>query len=130
MIGQFALLAAEKNLSGAYNLADRNAPSVRAIGQLVASQLNRDAECVCFDRPAQYTFGANPLAIPQPFILSSEKAEAAGLPNGLQDYDPGSYLDWLMQQHRKDWKALFPTLAGYGYDLFDYEAEDRFLASL
>ena len=130
MIGEFALLAAEKDLSGAYNLADANAPTVREIGEIAAEHLGCDTEFVGFDGPPRKTVGASPWAIPTPFILSSDKAAAAGLPHGLQDYAPGRYLDWLVDQKDEDWKALFPVLAGYGYDLFDYEAEDRFLASL
>jgi hypothetical protein len=39
--------------------------------------------------------------------------------------------DWLVQATEgADWRALFPVLASYPYDLFDYQAEDALLGSL
>jgi hypothetical protein len=40
----------------------------------------------------------------------------------------GPVCDWLAAQRGRDWRGLFPVLAGYPCDLFDYAAEDRFLA--
>lgn len=130
MIASFAAWAAEKELSGAFNLADRNAPSVRRIGEEISDGLEKAVELVGFDGPPQRTIGASPWAIPNPFVISSEKADATGLYPCCEAYDPLISIRWLCDQHGKDWQALFPVLAGYGYDLFDYEAEDAFLASL
>ena len=37
-------------------------------------------------------------------------------------------IEWLAKQNPSDWCSAFPQLAAYPWDLFDYEAEDRFLA--
>jgi hypothetical protein len=40
----------------------------------------------------------------------------------------GAICDWLLHTTAdKDWRALFPVLASYPYDLFDYQAEDAWL---
>ena len=42
----------------------------------------------------------------------------------------GPICDWLLHATEgKDWRALFPVLASYPYDLFDYRAEDAWLES-
>lgn len=42
----------------------------------------------------------------------------------------GAMCDWLVEDAiRGDWKDRYPVLASYPRDLFDYAAEDRFLAT-
>jgi nucleoside-diphosphate-sugar epimerase len=130
MIGRFAVWAAEHDLSGAFNLADANSPTVAEIGQTVADCLGMSPEFLGFDGPPKGTVGASPWAIPKPFTISSEKAKQTGLPSCSNLYEPSASIEWLKTVRDEDWKALFPVLVGYGYDLFDYEAEDRFLDEL
>ncbi|MEL7197454.1 MAG: reductase [Pseudomonadota bacterium] len=130
MIGHFAAWAAEKDLSGAFNLADSNAPSVLEIGQTIADLLERPGTFRGFEGAPKGTVGRTPWSIPKPFIISSAKAEATGLYPCSERYKPSAALQWLCKQPLNDWEPLFPVLVRYGYDLFDYAAEDRFLASL
>jgi hypothetical protein len=43
----------------------------------------------------------------------------------------GSICNWLVQATAgMDWRVVFPALAAYPYDLFDYRLEDAMLARL
>ncbi len=130
MIGRFAVWAAENDLPGAYNLADENAPSVREIGQTIADWLEHAVDFHGFEGPPKGTVGRTPWSLPKQFILSSEKAESTGLYPCSEPYEPSEAIQWLRNQPLEEWEALFPVLVGYGYNLFDYEAEDRFLGQL
>ena len=123
--------AAERDLSGAFNIADYYALSVGEIGQTIAREMDAKCEIVPFDGPPQGALGRTPWSLPKRFEVSCRKAYDAGW-DGLTLY-PGTTNDairWLCEVNRSDWRAAFPVLANYGYDLFDYEAEDRFFASL
>jgi NAD(P)-dependent dehydrogenase (short-subunit alcohol dehydrogenase family) len=53
-------------------------------------------------------------------VLSAHRGEAAAGIEGVEvDGAPG-----------EDWRAAFPVLAAYPYDLFDYAAEDRALDAM
>ncbi|MEO1048315.1 MAG: hypothetical protein AAFW59_08295 [Pseudomonadota bacterium] len=123
--------AAERNLAGAFNIADDYALSVGEIGQAIAQEMDAEYEIVPFDGPPQGALGRTPWSLPKPFEISCRKAFDNGW-DGFTVY-PGVNNDivwWLRDLNPVDWGAAFPVLANYGYDLFDYDAEDRFFASL
>ena len=73
-----------------------------------------------------------PWSMPVPFIAGDAAARALG-------YDPvagyGSAVeplcDWLTATAADgSWRSRFPAMAEYGYDPFDYSAEDEFFAAL
>jgi hypothetical protein len=42
----------------------------------------------------------------------------------------GPICDWLIEAtKRADWRDLFPVLASYPFDLFDYQSEDAWLGA-
>lgn len=61
-------------------------------------------------------------------MVSGKKAEM--LAYFCLGSDPWGSSEWLADLNPADWRAAFPQLAAYPWDLFDYDAEDRFLASL
>ena len=74
--------------------------------------------------------GRTPWSVPKPLMVNCSKAFDTGW-DGFTTY-PGmpDHIGWLRDLNPADWRAAFPQLAGYPWDLFDYEAEDRFFASL
>ncbi|MEL7446403.1 MAG: reductase [Pseudomonadota bacterium] len=128
MIGDFARLATYEDLGGIFNLADGQAPKVREIGKRIADQFGRRVRLYGLDGPPEGTVGRTPWSVPNPFLISSAKAIHAGLHWGdYEHYDPAEAIDWLRGQRFDNWQTAFPQLAGYPWDLFDFEAEDRFL---
>lgn len=132
MIGRFAAAAAEAGLFGIYNLADSDSPNVREIGNFLAKWTKARFELV-LDIPADAppTIGRTPWSVPKPFVVDGRKADKAapGTRTSYRDSAANLATD-LANFPPADWRSAFPQLAAYPWDLFDYEAEDRFLASL
>lgn len=131
-IAQLALVTAERDLGGAFNIADESAPNVLEIGQTILDALCDDRsafELVPMDEAG--LVGRTPWSVPKPFITSSDKALAAGLDQlSVYEQDAPDMLSWLFKLNPDDWRAAFPILASYPYDSFDYAAEDRFFDKL
>jgi len=126
-IAGFAVCAAIKELGGAFNLADDDAPSVMEIGRQIMQEMDAQCAFVPFEGPPKAALGRTPWSLPKPFVLSCRKAFETGW-DGFDLY-PGvnnEAVYWLANLNPVDWRAAFPVLANYGYDLFDYAAEDRF----
>ncbi len=76
--------------------------------------------------------GRTPWSVPKPFTVSTQKQEQIAERGRVEPYGdtaPNS-VEWLRDLNPSDWRAAFPQLAAYPWDLFDYEAEDAFFASL
>ena len=129
-IGQIALHAASNHLGGVYNVTDSDSPSVLEIGEAIAARMGRSVEIVACEGYPDAGVGRTPWSIPAPMVTSGAKAAASGFA-GAQPYREGTAgIDWLAQQPPEGWRAAFPQLAAYPWDLFDYAAEDAYLASL
>ena len=73
--------------------------------------------------------GATPWSVQHPFVLDMTAATALGY-RAETSYAAtvGPICDWLVHATAgKDWRALFPVLASYPFDLFDYQTEDALL---
>ena len=127
-IADLAAQAAECEWGGVFNLADANAPSVREIGEAIGQFVGEPIEFV--DAGIKGMVGRTPWSVPRPFIIDGSKANAR-LYNQTFDYEDhvGDQIAWTFKLNPEKWRDLFPQLAAYPYDHFDYEAEDRFLAS-
>ena len=125
-IGKFALAAAEFDLGGIFNLADNQAADVAQIGRAIAGELHSKCEFITFEGPPQGSVGRTPWSVPLPFIVSTEKAHATGWDDFTIYPGQSGFLGWLEEIDPADWRSVFPQLAAYPWDLFDYEAEDRF----
>jgi len=130
-IGALVSTLASSRLGGIFNIGDPDAPTLLEIGKAIVAECAIDADLVPVDTqsyPPQV--GATPWSVPKPFTIDDSKARSAG-------YRPvGSYREtvsrtcrWLMEYHPDDWRARFPQLALYPYDMFDYGAEDSFLSA-
>ncbi|MFD2237340.1 NAD-dependent epimerase/dehydratase family protein [Aureimonas populi] len=130
-----ALVRAALDRGGSHilNAADPEALTVAEIGAAIASRLGYEGEIRLFDGPPQTTqsgVGRSPWSVPAPFTLSTEAAQAVGYRPAMGYRESvHAVCDWLMEEGGENWRKRFPVLASYPYELFDYAAEDRFLAT-
>jgi len=116
------------------NAGDPVAPSVAEIGRVIAHRMNYRGDFVPLDIGDEYgtaPVGWTPWSLPKPFVLSTDAASQLGYePAASYTQEVGGLCDWLLQQDIENWQAAFPVLAGYPLQLFDYAAEDNFVAAL
>lgn len=128
-----ALIAAITNcpITGALNAVDPDAPSVVEIGRTIMAAIGIHAALVDNADPGYPPrMGVSPWAVPKPFVLDDTAARAVGY-EPVADYAgtvPGA-CRWLMGQPTQGWRSIFPVLASYPWNLFDYAAEDAWLGS-
>ena len=82
--------------------------------------------------PFDETIGVTPWSVPRPMILAAHKASAAGFAeaDAYEETLP-ELCAWLATAARdRDWRDVFPVLAAYPEELFDYAAEDRYFENL
>lgn len=131
LIGDFVVGTVEHGLGGIYNLSDATSPSVLEIGRSIARMMDKEANLIPVDDYPSHFVGRTPWAVPKPFIVDGTKAAAdAGLARVTYDIEAKDTVNWLAELNPADWRSAFPQLAAYPWDIFDYEAEDCFLASL
>ena len=119
-----------KSAEGIYNIPDPDAPNVYEIGQAILSACANDAELIPVDTGEKGpAIGVTPWSIPKPFTISDSRARGLGY-NPVGDYrmTVAASCTWLSSQPSERWKSLFPQLAAYPHDLFDYTSEDRYFA--
>ncbi|MBL0403555.1 NAD-dependent epimerase/dehydratase family protein [Microvirga aerilata] len=112
------------------NIGDPDPPSVAEIGRFIARALDYRGRIVGIrNSPYPPPVGASPWSGPRSFLIDGQAALAIG-------YEPTvAYAEavvescrWLSEvADRAPWPELFPVLASYPRDLFDYAAEDAFL---
>jgi nucleoside-diphosphate-sugar epimerase len=128
-IGDVALMSARDAIGGTFNVADADAPTVAEIGSAVAASLGKTVEFVPVEGAPDEGVGRTPWTIPEPMIVSRAKAARHGTAPMRYDTAIDDTVHWLRDLDPADWRAAFPQLAAYSWDLFNYEAEDRFFAS-
>ena len=127
-MGDFAAFLAEEELGGIWNVADDDAPSVRAIGQTIAAYFGKRIRFYGVEGPPKGTVGRTPWSLPHPFVLDTGKARDAGFERfGTYAQEVAPALDYLRSVSADEWESAFAPLAAYGYDHFDYAAEDRLI---
>ena len=113
------------------NIADPIAPTIRQIGETIADVMGyrgRLLDIPGAERPPR--IGRTPWSTPLPFVLDTRAAQALGY-RPAADYAAtcaAVCADLVATSAKGDWPALFPILAGYPYDQFDYAVEDAALA--
>ncbi len=110
------------------NIADPVAPSVAEIGATIAAHLGYRGQIVPVD---DQSAGRTPWSVPRPFVVDCRTAEALGYKPATTYQDAVKLTcDWLVATAGDgDWKDRFPRLASYPWPLFDYAAEDAWLAA-
>ena len=131
LIGDFVVGIVEHNLGGIYNLCDATCPSILEIGQSIARLMGLETQLIPVEGYPPNFVGRTPWSIPKPFIIDGSKAASdAQLARVTYPIEAEDTVKWLAHLNPNNWGSAFPQLAAYPWDLFDYEAEDRFLASL
>ncbi|MGC2192757.1 MAG: NAD-dependent epimerase/dehydratase family protein [Candidatus Dormiibacterota bacterium] len=132
-LAELVALAADHPGNRTLNCADRNPPSVIQISEIVDELMGSTTERVLVTglEPAP-TVGNHPWAVPRPVVADMSLAaselgyrEMVSYPEAL-----ATTLPWAIDATAgRDWREIFPTLASYPADLFDYPAEDAYLSS-
>lgn len=115
------------------NIADPTVPSVKEIAASIAHHMDYAGRILELDGgDPSSTFGRTPWSVPRPFVLDNSAALALGYhPVTTYAQAIGPTCDWLATvAYGKDWRELFPVLASYPYDHFDYAREDAFLRTV
>lgn len=125
-IGRLATLLASRRTNGIFNIADRDAPTVAEIGALIAARMARPIQFRRLAGRPRHHVGQSPWWVPRPYLIDSGAALAIGhTHDGDYSAHVAPLIDWLAATGSDgDWKQRFPGLAAYGFDLFDYAAED------
>jgi nucleoside-diphosphate-sugar epimerase len=132
-VAALAAACMEKPQARVLNAADRDAPSVREIAAAIADAAGLDLPLAPFGGPpvGPSHVGSTPWSTEHPLVLDTSRA--AVLDGGGQTYPTavGEVCRWVLDVARHgDWRAQFSRFSHYGYDPFDYAAEDDFLAAV
>jgi hypothetical protein len=129
-IAELTRLSLEVPGTRVFNIGDPDPPNVAEIGRLVARAMTYRGLFVGI-RNSDYppAVGATPWSCPRPFLIDGQAALEIGYrPVTTYAEAVAETCDWLTEvADTAPWTELFPVLARYPRDLFDYAAEDAFL---
>ncbi|OXY89493.1 NAD-dependent epimerase/dehydratase family protein [Streptomyces diastatochromogenes] len=131
-IAELVRLAAGRPGSRVLNACDPQAPTVAGIGAAVDAVMGVEPETTLVDGPPPGgAVGQTPWSVPLPMVcdMSAAEQELGYRPVvSYQDSLPET-VEWLRRRLAEgDWRECFPLLARVYPDLFDYAAEDAWLA--
>jgi nucleoside-diphosphate-sugar epimerase len=126
----FIAHALARQITGTFNIADPDAPTVARIAHNVARAAGREIEVVALTGADLAPVGHSPWSVPRPLHLDLTRALATGWDGGPGHAASMPALCAWMATHQHDWKTAFPVVATYPHDPFDYAAEDQVLARI
>lgn len=132
-LAELVCLAAERPGGRVLNCGDPEPPSVVEIGRAIAAALGRELVEVLLPGPPVDGLGENPWAVPRPFVVDMNEAELELGYRPVTTYPKAvaATCEWLAAATEgRNWREVLPNLARQPGDLFDYDAEDAFLAGL
>lgn len=131
-IAELVAVALEQPATRVLNIADHFALSVAEIGAIIGQRMNYAGELMKLDETRfARRIGRTPWSTSGPFVLDTQAARALGYAP-VADYaaTAGATIDDLIRRATgRDWREVFPDLADYPYEQFDYVAEDTALGS-
>jgi nucleoside-diphosphate-sugar epimerase len=133
-IAELVRLAAERPANRILNCGDPDPPTTLEVAHAAWTHVGRrpPVEVLLEGAADPEECGGTPWSIPHPFLVDTRAAKKE------LGYEPATtYADsvsatftWLEREVAPgDWRDLLPQLAAYPWNLFDYEAEDRWLAA-
>jgi len=129
-IAEVTRVALEVKGSRILNIGDPWAPTVAEIAALIAQHMSYSGKLIEVDGD-EFTanVGVTPWSGLHPLVLDNGAALALGYtPITTYGNSVGPICDGLVEAAAgKDWRVLFPILASYPADLFDYQLEDAVL---
>lgn len=128
-IASLAAFCLQNEHLGVFNVADPQALSVAQIGQAVFEAMGHQAQLISADDlpDADWHVGMTPWSVEHPMRLSTAKARALGWDGGPDFASQMPALCNWLAGHTGSWQTDFPAFSSYGYDSFDYAAEDAAL---
>jgi nucleoside-diphosphate-sugar epimerase len=132
-LAELVALAAADPGRRTLNCGDLDPPSPAGISAIVDELMGWETERIPVDGPAPAPgVGDHPFAVPHPVVVDMSLAaqalgyrQAATYAQALRDT-----IGWAVAAcHGREWEEVFPTLARYPTPMFDYAAEDAWLAS-
>ena len=130
-IGALILRAAALSGKRILNIADPAALPVSDIATCILARFDYSGRLVALADEANYPprLGWTPWSVQRPFVLDTAAATALGYrPAATYPQTAAHVCEWLVDATAdRDWRELFPTLAAYPQDLFDYRREDAAL---
>jgi len=131
-LARLVALAADQPGHRTLNCGDLDPPSVAEISAIVDDLMHWSTERVLVPGPEPApTVGNHPWAVPRPVVADMTRARAELGYRQATSYTEAitDTLAWALDiTEGLDWRRVFPTLAGYPTELFDYVAEDDYLA--
>jgi len=130
-IADLALRCLQTPAARVLNVADDDAPSVMQIARTIADLTGLNIPVAPFEGPpaGPSHIGSTPWSTEHPFVLDTTAARALGWSSGRYAQTVGETCAWALDVARHgDWTRQFSMFSKYGYDPFDYVAEDAFLA--
>jgi nucleoside-diphosphate-sugar epimerase len=131
-VGELVALAAARPGRRALNAVDDEAWTVRQTAAAVGRALGLSWEETLLDgAPPSDSVGGTPWSVPSPVVLDMAEARHELGYADVIDHEAAVALsvEWLVEATRgRDWREVLPRAATYYADLFDYAAEDAFLA--
>lgn len=129
-VADLALRCMEAPGARVLNVADDDAPSVAEIAATVGALSGLPIEVAPFEGPpvGPSHVGSTPWSTERPFVLDTAAAHGLGWRGGTYADTVGAACDWALEVARcGDWRRQFSMFSKYGYDPFDYRAEDEVL---
>jgi nucleoside-diphosphate-sugar epimerase len=131
-IAELVRLAAHRPGSRVLNAVDPRTPTVAEIGAAVDAVLGYSCETVLVDGPPPAgNVGASPWSVPRPTVSGMSAAERELGYRAVTTYEDSlpETIAWSLDALReRDWREVFPRMATLYSSIFDYAAEDRWLA--
>ena len=116
--------------SQVFNAADPDCPAVLDIATCVASAMSHDWRIIPVPRgQSAGATGDTPWTTEHPIVLDTSRAVSTGyIPaSTYADAVPALVEAAINEVGQRDWRDVYPALAAYPADQFDYPAEDRLL---
>lgn len=134
-LAEVVRLAADNPVHAAFNCGDPDPPNTRRIARSIASVMKHDWEEVLLPRSLTTTWEfRNPWGGFHPLIVAMDRAndELGYEPVSTYEDAIGETVEWAVEATRdRDWREVLPKAADYmGDKFFNYDAEDRLIASL
>jgi nucleoside-diphosphate-sugar epimerase len=131
-LAELVALAAAKPGARTLNCGDLDPPTVAEISEVVDELTGWTSERVLLPGPPpSATVGSHPWAVPRPVVsdMGRARSELGYVPAASYAEALAVTVPWAIEATKgRDWREVFPALARYPEEQFDYEAEDSFLA--
>ncbi|MGP6192102.1 MAG: NAD-dependent epimerase/dehydratase family protein [Vulcanimicrobiaceae bacterium] len=131
-IAELTAVALQQAFTGVLNIADAEAQTATEIGTTIGKALEHDWWLVPVPGDGGATgIGMTPWSVPRPFVVDTSAARELGYAP-VESYAQAvpALCRWLIETAKgRNWRDVFPVLAGYPDDLFGYAAEDAYLGT-